>query len=194
MPLKMTVEGDEYLAIYFDYGAMMVRANNNEIAYIEEDSNHCIVIDDSENFFEDCSTVVGIEYDYVGSSDLEGTLSCGGNGINTEASYNAVTGGNSGMFYLTKSNYKISISPYGSGAANSAWVSNSSNAGKFYQGTVNPSKDTRLNYNGYSTSRNPKSCSVFSMSAVATLCPVASVNVRLSSCFFVTTISATASG
>ena len=57
------------------------------------------------------------------------------------AADNILDGSNSGT--------TITYAPYASGTATSTWVGNDTNAGKLYLGTVNPSKTTRLNYNGY---------------------------------------------
>ena len=54
---------------------------------------------------------------------------------------NILDGSNSGT--------AITYAPYASNTATSTWVGNNTNAGKLYLGTVNPSKTTRLNYNGY---------------------------------------------
>lgn len=58
-----------------------------------------------------------------------------------------------GIFDLTGTNgtnaVTYALAPYASGTATSTWVGTAGNAGKFYLGTVAPSKDTRLNYNGY---------------------------------------------
>jgi hypothetical protein len=43
----------------------------------------------------------------------------------------------------------IEVKPYASGEANSLWVSDDNNSGKFYLGSQDPSKTTRMNYNGY---------------------------------------------
>lgn len=57
------------------------------------------------------------------------------------AADNILDGSNSGT--------TITYAPYASGTATSTWVGTDANAGKLYLGTVNPSKTTRLNYNGY---------------------------------------------
>ena len=57
------------------------------------------------------------------------------------AADNILDGSNSGT--------AITYAPYSSSTATSTWVGTDSNAGKLYLGTVNPSKTTRLNYNGY---------------------------------------------
>ena len=57
------------------------------------------------------------------------------------AADNILDGSNSGT--------QITYTPYSSSTATSTWVGTDSNAGKLYLGTVNPSKTTRLNYNGY---------------------------------------------
>lgn len=56
------------------------------------------------------------------------------------AENNILAGSNSGT--------EIRYSPYDSSTATSTWVANDNNAGKLYSGTVNPAKNTRLNYNG----------------------------------------------
>lgn len=62
--------------------------------------------------------------------------------VNTAtAADNILDGSNSGT--------QITYAPYSSTTATSTWVGTAGNAGKLYQGTVNPSKTTRLNYNGY---------------------------------------------
>lgn len=43
----------------------------------------------------------------------------------------------------------IKYEPYSAATAIQSWVNNNSNAGKLYFGEQNPSKTTRLNYNGY---------------------------------------------
>ena len=57
-----------------------------------------------------------------------------------------------GIFDLTGTSgtnaVTYALAPYSDTTATSTWVGNNSNAGKFYYGTVNPQKDTRLNYNG----------------------------------------------
>ena len=58
------------------------------------------------------------------------------------------------IFDGSNSGTQITYAPYSSSTATSTWVSNDSNAGKFYLGTQNPSKTTRLNYNGYLYAKN----------------------------------------
>jgi hypothetical protein len=57
------------------------------------------------------------------------------------AADNILDGSNSGT--------TITYAPYASATATSTWVGKDDNAGKLYLGTQNPSKTTRLNYNGY---------------------------------------------
>ena len=76
------------------------------------------------------------------TSDANGNIVISSTDTNTaSAADNILDGSNSGT--------TITYAPYASGTATSTWVGNDTNAGKLYLGTVNPSKTTRLNYNGY---------------------------------------------
>ena len=66
------------------------------------------------------------------------------------------SGGSGGITSLTSNILSGSVTsnagkyePFSSTTATSAWVSSNDNAGRLYLGTQNPSKTTRLNYNGY---------------------------------------------
>ena len=77
-------------------------------------------------------------------------LSAGGNTIifTTPADNNTATAADN-ILDGSNSGTQITYAPYSSTTATSTWVGTDGNAGKFYLGTVNPSKSTRLNYNGY---------------------------------------------
>ena len=80
------------------------------------------------------------------TSDANGNIVISSTDTNTDtntasAADNILDGSNSGT--------TITYAPYASGTATSTWVGTDANAGKLYLGTVNPSKTTRLNYNGY---------------------------------------------
>jgi hypothetical protein len=53
-----------------------------------------------------------------------------------------------GIFDLDITSGVLTVAPYASGTADSTWVDNSANGGKFYLGTVNPLESNRLNFNG----------------------------------------------
>lgn len=77
-------------------------------------------------------------------------ISAGGNTIifTTPADNNTATAADN-ILDGSNSGTQITYAPYSSTTATSTWVGTDGNAGKFYLGTVNPVKSTRLNYNGY---------------------------------------------
>lgn len=67
-------------------------------------------------------------------------------------SFNITANATDGIFDITgtggANSVTYSLAPYSSSTATDTWVENSSNAGKFYLGTIDPVCTTRLNYNG----------------------------------------------
>ena len=84
------------------------------------------------------------------SANSKYQISAGGNTIifTTPADNNTATAADN-ILDGSNSGTQITYAPYSSTTATSTWVGTDGNAGKFYLGTVNPSKSTRLNYNGY---------------------------------------------
>lgn len=84
------------------------------------------------------------------SANTTYTLSAGGSTcvFKTPADTNTATAADN-ILDGSNSGTQITYAPYAAATATSTWVGTDANAGKLYLGTQNPSKTTRLNYNGY---------------------------------------------
>jgi hypothetical protein len=88
-----------------------------------------------------------------------------------EGSTRVLTAATGNILDASITNGDLTYAPYASATADNAWVSDNANSGKFYLGTQNPTKETRLNYNGiiYASKFIPTNSDVESVTANTTL-------------------------
>ena len=132
MSLYVTLAGDESISgvKYFADGSLRVGTSSNYTNY-------------KKATIENGSVVLTLP-------TTSGTLALAGD---IPESFTITANATDGIFDLTGTSgnnaVTYALAPYSGTSINATWVGSDTNAGKFYLGTINPAKSTRLNYNGY---------------------------------------------